>query len=70
MGGNALVKAGGLILCLPRLKPLLVHLQVLDVGNGTVELKTLAQLLAGNGKGIHEATALTELSCHRVRDTP
>jgi hypothetical protein len=61
---NALAKAGGLVLCLlePRLKLLLGHLQVLDVGSGTVQERNLARLLVGNGKGILEATvAVTEL---------
>jgi hypothetical protein len=57
-GNNVLAKAGDLIFCLlkPRLKLLLGHLQVLDVGSGTVQERNLARLLVGNGKGILEAT--------------
>jgi hypothetical protein len=41
---NALAKAGSLIFCLlePRLKLLLGHLQVLDVGSGAVQEGNLA----------------------------
>ena len=63
-GSNALAKAGGLIFCLlePRLKLLLGHLQVLDVGSGTVQERNLARLLVGNGKRILEAAvAVPEL---------
>jgi len=38
------------------------HLQVLDVGGGTVQERNLAGLLVRNGKGILEATvAISEL---------
>ena len=58
---NALVTVGNIIFYLlePRLKLLLCHLQVLDVGDGTVQERNLAGLLVGNGKGILEVTELS-----------
>ena len=55
---NALAKTGSLVLCLlePCLKLLLSHLQVLDVGSGTIQERNLAGLLVGDGKGVLEAT--------------
>ena len=61
---NALAKAGSLILCLlePRLELLLGHLQVLDVGGGTVQERNLAGLLVRDGESVLEATvAVPEL---------
>ena len=55
---NALAKVGSLILCLlePRLKLLLGHLQVLDVGGGTVQKRNLAGLLVRDGESILKVT--------------
>ena len=61
---NALAKTGSLVLGLlePRLKLLLSHLQVLDVGSGTVQERNLARLLVGHGKGVLQAAvAVPEL---------
>jgi hypothetical protein len=41
---------------------LLSHLQVLDVGSGTVQERNLARLLVGDGEGVLEAAvAVPEL---------
>lgn len=55
---NALAKAGSLILCLLEscLQLLLGHLQVLDVGGGTVQERDFARLLVGDRKSILETT--------------
>jgi hypothetical protein len=53
-----LAKTGSLIFSLlePRLKLLLSHLQVLDVGGGTIQKGNLARLLVGNGECVLKAT--------------
>jgi hypothetical protein len=61
---NALAKTGSLVLGLlePRLKLLLSHLQVLDVGSGTVQERNFARLLVGDEKGVLQAAvAIPEL---------
>jgi hypothetical protein len=54
------VKADSLVLCLlePRQEPLLGHLQVLDVGGGTVQKRNLAGLLVGDLESALEATVV------------
>ena len=64
MEANALAKTGSLIFSLlePCLKLLLSHLQVLDVGGGTVQEGNLARLLVGYGESVLEAAvAIPEL---------
>jgi len=55
---NALAKTGSLVLCLlePRLELLLGHLQVLDVGGGTVQKRNLAGLLVRDRESVLEVT--------------
>jgi len=61
---NVLAKTSSLILCLlkSRLKLLLSHLQILDVGGRSVQERHLARLLIGNGESVLEtAVAIPEL---------